>query len=350
LCWKIVFNLTCAANGREASVVAAKILEVVLMRYLRSARWLLLAMVVTLVPSFLHAQFSISVHFGPPVLPVYVQPPCPQPDMVWTPGYWAYSPDQGDYYWVPGAWVPAPQPGFLWTPGYWGWSNGLFVFHEGYWGRHVGYYGGVNYGFGYGGIGFAGGEWRGGHFAYNTAVVNVNRTIIHTTYIDRTIVERNTIVNNNHVAYSGGPGGVHHDPAPEERAAEHEQHITKTSYQTQHESVAKSDRSSFAKANGGHPAHAAVERPLGAQARPEQAAHPAPMAHPAPAAQNHPAPMPRPEPSSRPAPASRPAPMQRPAPQTHPAPAFHPAPAAHPAPPSHPAPASHPAPRDEHKH
>jgi len=31
-------------------------------------------------------------------------------------------------------------------------------------GPHIGFYGGVNYGFGYGG------EWRGGVFAYNSAV------------------------------------------------------------------------------------------------------------------------------------------------------------------------------------
>ena len=58
--------------------------------------------------------------FAPPVLPVYVQPPCPQPGWMWTPGYWAYGPD--GYYWVPGTWVPAPYVGALWTPGYWGWN------------------------------------------------------------------------------------------------------------------------------------------------------------------------------------------------------------------------------------
>ena len=78
---------------------------------------------------------------------------------MWTPGYWAYGDD--GYYWVPGAWVPAPYEGALWTPPYWGWSSGLYVFHGGYWGPHVGYYGGVNYGFGYMGIGFVGGMWRG---------------------------------------------------------------------------------------------------------------------------------------------------------------------------------------------
>ena len=61
-----------------------------------------------------------------------------------------------------------PQIGFLWTPGYWGWGGGAFFFHEGYWGPHVGFYGGINYGFGYGGVGYEGGRWEGGHFAYNT--------------------------------------------------------------------------------------------------------------------------------------------------------------------------------------
>ena len=186
------------------------------MQVSRSLRWLLLAFVVTLMPASSRAQIFLSVHFGPPAMPVYVQPPCPAPNLMWMPGYWHYGPD--GYFWVPGAWVPAPYEGALWTPGYWGWSDGLYVFHDGYWGPHVGYYGGVNYGFGYGGIGFAGGEWRGGSFAYNTAVINVNTTIVHTTYIDRTIVERNTIVNPGHVAYSGGPGGIHHDPTPEEKA------------------------------------------------------------------------------------------------------------------------------------
>ena len=95
---------------------------------------------------------------------------------------------------------------------YWGWSDGLYMFHPGYWGMHVGYYGGVNYGFGYMGIGFVGGEWRGREFAYNTAVVNVNRTVIRNTYVERDDRGKNTIVNDRHVAYAGGPGGIRHDP------------------------------------------------------------------------------------------------------------------------------------------
>ena len=218
------------------------------MRLFRSARWLVLALLICLVPASSYAGVFISVNFGPPVLPVYVQPICPSPDLIWTPGYWNYGPD--GYYWVPGAWVPAPFVGGLWTPGYWGWGNGLYVFHPGYWGYHVGYYGGVNYGGGYLGIGFAGGEWRGGHMAYNTAVVHVNETVIHTTYINRTVIQTNTVVNNNHVAYSGGPGGVQHQATAQEQVAAHETHTAPTSFQTQHIQAAQNDHSSYAKANG----------------------------------------------------------------------------------------------------
>src|SRR5271154_2667441 len=132
------------------------------MQLLRTLRLSVLALLVCVTAASLHAQFSVSINvgFAPPVLPVYVQPVCPQPNLMWTPGYWAYSNDDGDYFWVPGAWVPAPYEGALWTPPYWGWSGGNYGFYDGYWGQTVGYYGGVNYGFGFGGIGFAGGEWR----------------------------------------------------------------------------------------------------------------------------------------------------------------------------------------------
>ena len=90
---------------------------------------------------------------APPPLPEYDQPPIPGPGYVWTPGYWSYADDFG-YYWVPGAWAQPPRPGLLWTPGYWGWRNGVFAFNPGYWGAVVGFYGGVNYGHGYGGAGY----------------------------------------------------------------------------------------------------------------------------------------------------------------------------------------------------
>jgi hypothetical protein len=226
-----------------------------------SLRLLLVAFVFCLIPVSSFAGVFISVNFAPPVLPVYEQPPCPEPGWMWTPGYWAYGPD--GYYWVPGAWVPAPYEGALWTPGYWGWGDGVYVFHPGYWGRHVGYYGGVNYGFGYMGVGFAGGEWRGHDFAYNTAVMRVNNNSIHNTYVNTTIVRNNTIINNNRVAFSGGPGGIRHDPRPEERMADREQHMAPTNFQHTHESSAMGDRGSYFRNNGGRPSNAAVARPLG---------------------------------------------------------------------------------------
>jgi hypothetical protein len=208
------------------------------MRLLRATHLLVFALLVSLIPTALHAQFgigvSINVGFAPPVLPVYVQPMCPQPNLMWTPGYWGYSQQAGDYFWVPGAWVPAPFAGGLWTPPYWGWNAGQYGFHGGYWGHHVGYYGGVNYGFGFGGNGFAGGEWRGGSFAYNTAVTQVNVNIIHTTYVNKTIVEQNIVANPNHTAYNGGPGGIQHTASPAEEAVAKEPHTNPTSFQTQH--------------------------------------------------------------------------------------------------------------------
>ncbi len=99
---------------------------------------------------------GISVGFAPPEIPVYEQPICPGEGYLWTPGYWAWDDDDGDYYWVPGTWVLAPEPGYLWTPGYWGWGGSAFFFHEGYWGPRIGFYGGINYGFGYSDVGKAG--------------------------------------------------------------------------------------------------------------------------------------------------------------------------------------------------
>jgi hypothetical protein len=236
------------------------------MRRFQSFRYLFLALLLAIVPvSKAHAGVFISVGIAPPPLPVYVQPPCPEPGMMWTPGYWAYDYDMGQYYWVPGAWVPAPYEGALWTPPYWGWDEGAFLFHAGYWGPEVGYYGGVNYGFGYMGIGFVGGEWHENHFFYNTAIVNVNRTYIHNTYINNTIVQNHTIVNYNHVAYEGGPHGIQHMPTMEERHAMQMPHVTPTRFQEQHMQEARNNRQNFFSANHGRPQTVALSRPLPAE-------------------------------------------------------------------------------------
>ena len=234
------------------------------MRLLRPVFLVLLALLVPISAMNLHAQFGISINvgFAPPELPVYEQPPCPDVNLMWTPGYWSYSNDDGDYFWVPGAWVPAPYSGALWTPPYWGWNNGQYGFHDGYWGQTVGYYGGVNYGYGFGGVGFAGGEWRGGNFAYNTAVTQVNVTVIHTTYVNTTIVQAGVVANPHHVSFNGGTGGIQHAPTAQEQVAAKQPHTQPTSFQTQHATAAKADKTSFAKANGGKPKTVAVAKPL----------------------------------------------------------------------------------------
>ena len=321
------------------------------MRLSRCARFLLLALLALLIPASSFAGVFISVGFAPPVLPVYVQPVCPEPGLMWTPGYWAYG-DEG-YYWVPGAWVPSPYVGALWTPGYWGWSGGMFVFHEGYWGPHIGYYGGVNYGYGYGGIGFAGGMWRGGFFAYNTAVMHVgmgggwgNRV-----YVDHAVVDRGFVARDSHVAFSGGPGGINHPPTADERIAEHDQHRGPSPVQAQYAEAARADRTSYAHNNGGHPATVAVAHPLGAShaavaehgavaARTAPAAHPMTESRPAPAYHATPA-APRTEASPR----AEPAPRSMAEPHPAPAPRSAPAPRAAPAARPEPAPRSAPAPR-----
>jgi hypothetical protein len=137
----------------------------------------------------------------------------------------------------------------------------------------VGYYGGVNYGFGYMGIGFAGGMWRGGVFAYNTAVmhVGIGGGWAHNTYEDRAIVDRNTVARGSRVAFSGGPGGINHPATAEERVAERDQHVGATSFQSQHLATARADHTSYAKANGGRPQNLAASRPLAAESHPAPA-------------------------------------------------------------------------------
>ncbi|HEX4151246.1 MAG TPA: YXWGXW repeat-containing protein [Steroidobacteraceae bacterium] len=263
-------------------------------------RWLA-ALFLSILPMAAMAQFgtSISVNVPPPALPVYEQPPIPGDGYLWVPGYWYWSDEDQDYYWVPGTWVEAPEAGLLWTPGYWGAENGVFLWHPGYWGPHVGFYGGVNYGYGYGGRGFDGGYWRDGRLFYNRAAVNVGRTHISNVY------QSNTTVNNvtgNRVSYNGGPGGIQARPTPVEESYAREHHVESTSAQARQVQAARSNPGLQAKANHGHP-------PITASVRPGEFAGPG-------GAPSHAGPQPRPASSPQPA-----------APAPHPAaPPFHAAP------------------------
>jgi len=199
--------------------------------------------------SQISVEISITANTPPPELPEYIQPECPEDGFMWTPGYWGYGDD--GYYWVPGFWVSPPQPGYLWTPCYWGLIGGIYSWNRGYWGEHVGFYGGVNYGYGYGGHGFGGGRWDRGRFRYNAAVMNVNRTVIHNTYIDRTVIAHRSI--NNRTSFNGGDHGTKATPSERERFTMKETHIAPTGNQAFHEQNAARDKNQFASANHGRP-------------------------------------------------------------------------------------------------
>jgi hypothetical protein len=222
----------------------------------RLLRTLVFAVAALCISGFSVAQVGVMITIAPPALPIYDQPVCPGDGYLWTPGYWAWDDSFDDYYWVPGTWVMAPEVGFLWTPPYWGWGGDRFIFHDGWWGPQIGFYGGINYGFGYFGVGFVGGRWDNGHFFYNREVMNVNVTEIHNVYNTR--VEIN---NNNHVSFNGGNGGVDARPRPEEEAAEQGRHIPAVAAQTQHIQEARSNPQLRASENRGRPSVAATSRP-----------------------------------------------------------------------------------------
>src|SRR5271168_3718377 len=202
------------------------------MRNLFGIRSVLFSVLLLAMSATAFGQIGFSITIAPPVLPVYEQPIC-------------------------------PADGYLWTPGYWGYGGNAYAFHEGYWGQTVGFYGGINYGFGYGGNGYEGGRWDNGHFAYNTSVNRVNTTIIHNTYNTR-VVESNT-----RVSFNGGTGGVEARATAQQEAAGRERHIAPVAAQTSHAAEARSNPELRASANHGNPPAAAVAK---SEARNEPAA------------------------------------------------------------------------------
>ena len=205
-------------------------------------------------PAHAQVDVNISVDVEPPPLPVYDQPPLPGDGYIWVPGYWAWDDDTG-YYWVPGTWVLPPEPELLWTPGYWGWDDGLYVFHAGYWGPQIGFYGGVAYGFGYDGVGYEGGYWRGGAFYYNRTVNNFGGARIVNVYSKTVVV--NNVTN---VSFNGGPHGTAARATPEQIAAGNQRHIAATAEQTRHAEASAHDPALSLNNNHGHPTIAATAR------------------------------------------------------------------------------------------
>jgi hypothetical protein len=209
---------------------------------------LFLAFLILAIPATLFGQIGIRVTVGPPMLPVYEQPLCPGEGYLWTPGYWAYNPEVSDYFWVPGTWVMAPRVGFLWTPGYWGYREGGYYFNEGYWGEHVGFYGGVHYGYGYYGEGYRGGRWDHDRFMYNRLENRLDEARFHNVYEER--VEHGTEIR---VSFNGGNGGIEARENREEEAARTERHIDAVAEQRDHVRMARENPELRASSNHGQP-------------------------------------------------------------------------------------------------
>ncbi len=210
-----------------------------------SALMLVAAPVVT-TPAAASVSVGISVGIAPPPLPVYDQPPIPGPGYVWVPGYWAWGPY--GYYWVPGTWVLPPAIGLLWTPPWWSFVDGAYVFHVGYWGPVVGFYGGINYGFGYFGHGYDGGYWDHGRFFYNREVNNIRNVNITNVY-SRPV----STVSTSRVSFNGGPNGIDARPNSAEQAALNRHHVGPTALQLRNLNAARSNRQLQASINHGSP-------------------------------------------------------------------------------------------------
>ena len=198
------------------------------MRIATAIRSLVLAAAVSIIPAVSHAGVFVSIGIGaPPVLPVYVQPVC-------------------------------PAPGYIWTPGYWGWGDGGYLWHAGYWGPHVGFYGGVNYGFGYFGRGFEGGYWDHDRFRYNAEVMHVDHERFHEVVYNKTVINN---YNTTRVSFNGGRGGVQMRPTAQEQNWGREQHTAPLVAQHQNEMRASQNRAQFANVNHGQPQNLARTEP-----------------------------------------------------------------------------------------
>jgi hypothetical protein len=120
----------------------------------------------------------------------------------------------------------------------------------------VGFYGGINYGYGYFGRGYEGGRWEGDRFLYNRAVNNVNITIIHNVYEAPV-----NPPNRPRVSYNGGNGGINDRPTPQEEAAARARHIPPIPVQRQHVQMARTNPQLRASVNRGKPPVAATPKP-----------------------------------------------------------------------------------------
>ena len=202
------------------------------------------------------ASAADKVTTAPPTLPSYAQPAIPKEGYLWMPGFWAWRKDVPDYYWVPGTWVKPPHAGLLWTPPYWSRADGGYVFNAGFWAEAIGYYGGIDYGYGYTAEGYRGGRWENGTFFYNSAANNLGSLTIAHVY-DQTIAPDDHSVR---VSFNGGSRGTKARPTPDQERLARNSHVAPTAEQEQHFEMAAKDRSLYSKLNRDQPGVAATSR------------------------------------------------------------------------------------------
>jgi hypothetical protein len=194
------------------------------------------------------------VSIPPPPIPSYEQPAIPAQGCLWVPGFWAWRKSVPDYFWVPGTWVQPPQPGLLWTPPYWSRVDDGYAFHAGYWADQVGFYGGIDYGYGYAGDGYHGGRWDDESFYYNRAANNLGSLDISNVY-DQAVTADDDAVR---VSFNGGRRGTAARPTRDQETLASTPHIGATPEQQKHFELAAMDRSLYSKLNNGEPGLAAT--------------------------------------------------------------------------------------------
>jgi WXXGXW repeat (2 copies) len=206
---------------------------------------------VFIAPAQAQVAASVTAGVAPPLLPVYAQPPIPGPGYLWIPGYWAWN--GLEYYWVPGYWAMPPAVNLFWTPPYWGWIDGVYTFYAGYWAPTVGFYGDIDYGFGYTGEGYEGGFWRNNAFVYNRAVNNLGGAHIANVY------DKAVPASASHVSFNGGDGGTTVKPTQAQIAARAHA-APPTAEQARHQEMASRDPALRFNANHGRPPIVAMQR------------------------------------------------------------------------------------------
>jgi hypothetical protein len=203
-------------------------------------------------PAHAQAQASNVASIAPPPLPSYSQPAVPGPGYIWIPGAWGWN--GTGYYWVPAYWALPPAADLLWTPGYWAFNDTDhdYVFHSGYWAKTVGFYGGINYGFGYTGEGYNGGLWRNHQFVYNRAVNDLGKAHV-ATYANQAFAPAS------HISFNGGRGGTTAQPTPEGATAR-EHRVGPTPVQVQNQQTASRIQNQRYSENKGAPPITALAR------------------------------------------------------------------------------------------